>query len=302
MSSSHTDQKRDVAIIVNPVAGSGWGRELVERFRDRLRAAGHNCQVSVPTGSDDLPRCVSRHATGETIIVLAGGDGTVRNALPGLINRTNPLLVLPLGTENLLAKQLGLVADLDAVWDTFNNGQVSPIDAATVNGQPFLTVVGAGFDAEAVARLARERRGHISHLTYFWPLWQTFCEYHFPAVRVIVDGEQICDEPALVFVGNVPRYAIGLRILREARWDDGLLDLCIFRCAHRGQLMEHAFWTWLNWHVEHPRVTYKQVKHVRLESDEPLPIQSDGDPAGHLPAEIEIVPGAVNLLLPPERP
>ena len=104
-----------------------------------------------------------------------------------------------------------------------------------------------------------------------------------------------------MFVGNVPRYAIGLRILREARWDDGLLDLCIFRCAHRGQLMEHAFWTWLNWHVEHPRVTYKQVKRVRLESDEPLPIQSDGDPAGHLPADIEVVPRAINVMLPPNR-
>ena len=292
---------QDVTIIVNPVAGSGHARELVTGFRARVRGAGYNCTIVTTTDADDLTRQVERHTAAGRLVAIGGGDGTIRAALVGVkLGSTAPLMLLPLGTENLLATQLGILPDLDLLWATFSAGRSTPFDLALVNGRPVATVIGAGFDAEVVARLAAERRGHITHLDYFWPLWRTFWEYKFPPIRVIADGEEISNEPALVFVGNIPRYAIGLQILREARWDDGKLDLCIMRCSHQGPLIGHAFWTFLNWHVEHPWVIYRQVERVRLESSEPLPMQCDGDPAGNLPADIEIIPAAVRFIVPPE--
>lgn len=293
------DATRHVCLIVNPVAGSGYGRELIAQFRDRLRDEGHHCDVHVGDGPDDFQRRVEHAANGETIIAAAGGDGTVRVALKGLIGRSNPLLLVPLGTENLLARQLGIQTSIDSVWETFNARHVCDFDLAMLNDRPFATIVGVGFDAEVVARLTRGRQGHITHLDYFWPLWRTFWQYRFPPIRVLADGREVCNEPALVFVGNIPRYAIGLQILRDARWDDGKLDLCIMRCRHQGPLLEHAFWTILNSHVEHRLVSYHQVRHVRLEALSKLPLQCDGDPAGDLPAEIRVLPAAVRLLLPP---
>ncbi|MBU0640795.1 MAG: diacylglycerol kinase family lipid kinase [Planctomycetes bacterium] len=290
---------RDVAIIVNPVAGSGKRGQVIEQFRARLLAEGHRCTMALTSGPADLTNLVRQKAVDETCIVIAGGDGTIRGALAGLMGRSNPVLILPLGTENILAKQLGIAPTFASLWRAFSSGQVTAFDLGTVNGQPFLTIVGAGFDAEVVARLSQRRRGHITHFDYFWPVWRTLCKYRFPPIRVLADGEEVCNEPALVFAGNIPRYAAGLRILRDARWNDGLLDLCIFRCRHQARLMEHAFWTWLNWHIEHPLVSYHQVKHVRIESETALPLQSDGDPAGELPAEVEVVPAALNLLVPP---
>lgn len=294
------EKSRKVAMIVNPVAGSGEARDVLTGLRERLLDAGHPCDTFVSESADDLERLVALHATGDTIIAVAGGDGTIHTALRGLLGKPNPLLIIPLGTENLLATQLGIYPDPESIWRTLTEGRQSPFDLALINGRPFATVVGAGFDAEVVARLTRDRRGHISYFDYFWPLWRTFWQYRFPSVRVIADGQMICDEPALVFVGNISRYATGLQILRHARWDDGLLDLCVMRCGHQGPLLEHAFWTLLNWHVEHPLVTYKQVRRVRIEADQPLPLQCDGDPAGELPAEIEVLPAAINVMVSPD--
>lgn len=291
----------DVTIIVNPVAGCGRARELVQGFRRRLARAGHRARVLIGTDPAALAAHVREQARSGRRLVIGGGDGTIRAALRGIVpGSAPPLMILPLGTENLLARQLGIVPELDALWSTFDAGRAAPFDLALVDGQPVATVIGAGFDAEVVARTSAGRRGHISYLDYFWPLWRTFWDYRFPAIRVIADGEELCNEPALVFVGNIPRYAIGLQILRQARWDDGLLDLCIMRCSHQGPLLNHVFWTVLNWHVEHPWVTYRQVRHVRLESQADLPIQCDGDPAGRLPVEIAVAPAAVRFLLPPE--
>jgi diacylglycerol kinase family enzyme len=294
------DMEREVVVIVNPVAGSGAARGLVDEFCERVTGAGGRCDRLVPQCADELTRLVAEHADGRKVIALAGGDGTVRSALPGLAGSGNPLLILPLGTENLLATHAGLSADVDGLWQVYSHGRIAEYDLALLNGRPFATVVGVGFDAEVVAQLSRGRRGHITHFDYAWPIWQTFCRYQFPRVRVIADGEEVCNESALAFVGNIPRYAIGLQILRDAKWDDGLLDLCIFRCNHQARLMEHALWTLLNWHVEHDLVSYHQVKRVRIESETALPVQSDGDPAGTLPAEIEIRPGAIKLMVPPE--
>lgn len=290
---------RDVVVIVNPVAGSGKATSFIDEFCTRLRNEGHRCTRVTTAGPEDLHRLVAEHANGETVIAVAGGDGSIRGALNGLRGRPNPLLLLPLGTENILAKQLRIAPNIGSVWRTFVDGHLSHFDLATVNGQPFIIVVGAGFDAEVVATLSRVRRGNITHFNYIWPIWRTLWRYPFPAIRVMADGEEVCNEPALVFVGNIPRYAAGMRILREARWDDGLLDVCIYRCRHRVRLFGYALWTWLRRHVEHRLVSYHQAKRVRLESESPLPIQSDGDPAGKLPADIEIVPSAVNLLVPP---
>lgn len=291
--------RRSAMVIVNPVAGSGYAREIVASFRRRLDLTGVETELVVSSGPDELIRFASRPQTPETVVVVAGGDGTVRHALTALRGRPNPLLILPVGTENLLATQLGLLPDADALWNTFDLGRIAPLDLATVNGRLFATNVGVGFDAEVVRRVARNRRGHITHFDYFWPLWRTFWQYRFPRIRVVADGREMCDEPALVFVGNIPRYAIGLRILREASWDDGLLDLCIMRCSHQGPLLEHAFWTLLNWHVEHHAVIYQKVRRVELDSAERVLLQSDGDPAGELPAVVEVLPAAMRVLVPP---
>lgn len=293
-------RKCDVAILLNPLAGRGQGRDLVAALRRRLLAAGCSCSVNLCADRDRLRDHALRHIGEGRVLAIGGGDGTVHTVLAALPpGWTTPLLLLPLGTENLLATHLGIRRDLELIWRTLIAGRVTPFDLALANGRPVATVIGVGFDAEVVRRVAAERRGHITHMSYFWPIWRAFWAYRFSPVRVVADGGRLCDEPALVFVGNIPRYAIGLRILRRARWDDGRLDLCIIRCRHRAALLERAVVTLMGRHVERRWTTYRQVRSVRIEADPPLAVQCDGEAAGTLPLTIRVAPAAVRLLLPP---
>ncbi len=103
----------------------------------------------------------------------------------------------------------------------------------------------------------------------------------------------------MVFLGNMARYALGLPVVRDARPDDGLLDLCIFSCRDRRQLIAHSLRTVLKKHIEHPDVRYARVRQVRIESAEAVPIELDGDPGGTLPLDVSIRAAAVRVRVPP---
>jgi diacylglycerol kinase family enzyme len=172
-----------------------------------------------------------------------------------------------------------------------------PVDVGMINGRHFLVVAGAGFDAEVVERLRDCRAGHITHLGYFWPIWRTFWEHRFPVITAEADGETIFEGQALVLVGNLPRYAVGLPIFPDARYDDGLLDVVIYPCAGRGRLVGHAINTILKRHYHRGGTLHHRCRTLRLRSPRRVPIEADGDHAGELPADISVQPGYAMFLL-----
>ena len=236
------------------------------------------------------------------LVAAVGGDGTVAEVANGLAHSQAKLLIVPAGTENIIATELGLSDVSRRLADLLNRGRAHPVDLGCVNGRYFLAILGAGFDADVIHRVHAKRSGHITHLSYFWPIWRTFWEYRFSAVRVEADGELVSDSPALVFVGNMARYAVGLRILRDARFDDGLLDLCIYPCRWQGQLLLHSLNTALQIHPERPSVIYRRCRNIEIScAAGPMRMQIDGDPGGLLPARIEVCPGALQVLMWPNE-
>src|SRR5262249_42861664 len=156
---------------------------------------------------------------------------------------------------------------------------------------------------EVVGRLMSGRSGHITYINYIAPLWRTFWSHGFPRMHVEADGQLICDEPALVFVGNIPRYGLGLPMFWKACADDTKLDLCIYRCASRPQLLKPAMRTTLRQHVGAPGVPYTQVSRITVRSYAPVPIELDGDIAGHVrgkeaPVALRIEARALRIALP----
>jgi diacylglycerol kinase family enzyme len=145
----------------------------------------------------------------------------------------------------------------------------------------------------------RNRVGHITHLTYIWPICRTFWEYRFNHIRVEVDGEVLCDEPGLVFVGNISRYAIGLRILPHADCSDGLLDVCIYKCRNRFELAWFSLLTILQKSHLSRRVLRCRCREVKISSKDPhMRVEVDGDPGPPLPMHIKVVPAAAMVFAP----
>jgi diacylglycerol kinase family enzyme len=287
-------QRRVVAILANPVAGRGSRRGSVAGLVRELR--DHGLEPVLCRRREHLPALLNASGPDIRCVVAAGGDGTlaeVLNRAPGW-----PVALLPLGNENLVARHFRIGRSGRKLARSIAAGSLQRLDLARANGRLFSLMAGAGFDAEVVHRVDAGRQGNINQLSYAWPLVDALRSYPFSAIDVEMDetGERL--RGAMVFVFNLPRYALGLPIAPQAREDDGLLDLCVFQRPGRWNLARYSLAVLAGLHGKLPDFEHRRVRRVRLSSEQRMPLQTDGDPAGCLPVLIEVVPGALSLVLP----
>ncbi|MCK5472581.1 MAG: diacylglycerol kinase family lipid kinase [Planctomycetes bacterium] len=290
-----------IACIVNPKSGSTGSNSTSRRFERYLIQKGFDVRVDFTTSLENACELATSAAVDYdcAMVVAAGGDGTIREVAHGLEGCDKPLLIMPCGTENLLANELGFDEKLETIIRTFENGCTRFLDLGRANGKCFTSIAGFGFDGSVVERVSSERDGHIDYLDYFWPIWRTFWNYKFESMKVEIDGEEIFDGRGLVFVGNISRYAVGLQILHNADFSDGLLDVCIYKCASHGHLVKHSVMTVLKQHANCSDVIYRQGKNIVVSSQcSDIRTEIDGDPGPALPVRIDVIPKAVKIMVP----
>jgi len=291
-----------IRYIVNPKSGASSSKRVVCQFKDYLADRGYDVRVAMTESLEHACELATAAAADPdcTLVVAAGGDGTIREVAHGLEGGGTPLLIAPCGTENLLANELGFDWRLETLIKAFEGGILRPLDLGTANGRCFASIAGFGFDAAVVDLVNQQRTGHITHFDYVQPLWRTFWSHAFDPMTVVVDGEEIFTGRGMVFVGNISRYAIGLQLLHYADFSDGLLDICIYECGGRIHLVKHSVLTVLKLHADCRDVIYRQGKSITVSSESPtVTAEIDGDPGPSLPIHIEVVPGAVQCLVPP---
>ena len=169
---------------------------------------------------------------------------------------------MPLGTENLLARQFGHTAEAESVMRTIRHGTSFRLDAGTANNRPFLIMATCGFDAEVVRGMHLTRRGHIQRLSYLRPILGALRKYRFPKLRVRVDD----DEPfeccwGMVF--NLPRYGGFLNIEPDAVGNDGLLDVIAFEQGSITSGLKYVAGIWLGRHFGFRDVIRRRGKQDR---------------------------------------
>ncbi|MBI5763634.1 MAG: NAD(+)/NADH kinase [Planctomycetes bacterium] len=295
---------RYVQVVVNPVSGRSSSEPIVAALVQHVEAMGSAARVHRTTGPGDGARVVAACRPEECrALVVVGGDGTVREVAtsvrPGV-----PIVIVPRGTENLVAKYLGMTADVDSAARLLREGVPLDIDIAearwTNRAKKFLLVGGVGFDAEVVRMVHGGRRGHITHLSYVWPILKTLLTFRHPSIRVETDDGVQYEGRGMVFVGNIPRYAIGLRLVPKADPQDGLLDVCAFECASRLRLIRHALMVVLGRHVGSRGVHYSQTRSVRVSAAGHVEVEIDGDLAEPLPVEFSMTGERARFLVSPD--
>jgi diacylglycerol kinase family enzyme len=312
-----------VGIIANRGSGIGATHQLVRKLNRDLGRLGLPTEVAwTPTERQALV-ALANGGSRCRCLVAVGGDGTVS----ALINERPrvPITVLPTGTENLAAQQFGLRRNPAALARTIAAGHVMRTDLGTAAGKRFLLMTGFGFDGDVVTRhhLSRTSRSGLARPThraaYVEPILRASLLYRFPPIRLhIADaGAEETLTGTTVFVFNMPRYALGLPFAPQARHDDGLLDLVVFRDPGPFQALYYLWRVFCGTHLEHPGVMHRRVRRLRVTSNHAVPVQLDGDPAGFLrpndhskseeaPAgseaehdwTIEVLPGALDVLVP----
>jgi diacylglycerol kinase family enzyme len=299
-----------VLISVNPKAGRRSAEKRVDHLERLLREHGFGVEIftdltEVAAQADRLHRMGVLRA-----LIGVGGDGTAAE----LVNRTQqgvPVTLLATGTANLLSRYLGLGRDAGSLVETIGEGRLVRLDAGTAGNRLFLVNLGCGFDAEVVDRVHSHRQqsqrgGHIGYLSYVKPILHTIRRYDYPRIRVeFCEGRGTTPEKAetvvvrWVFALNLPSYGWGLRLAPDAVPTDGRLDVCTFR---RGSL-----WNGLRYaaaaqfgglHRHLSDCDLCRARRFRIESDEPVACQMDGDPGGMLPLDVECLPGRLTMVVP----
>jgi len=286
--------RRQVVIAVNPNAGATATAKAADQLAEEL--VGRGFQVGIESDIDKLIETV-KSRPGLRCVVAAGGDGTV-GMLANRLPKHTPLSILPQGTENLLAKHLNVPFAPAGVAEMIDRGVFAQLDAGLANGQLFLVMASCGFDAEVVRQVHKARKGNISHWAYAKPIIDSIRKYKYPTLSIFCDDQKKPIRAKWSFVFNAPRYAMGLPIADQADAMDGQLDLCAFRGGNLVNGLMYLTGVVFRRHRRWKDTKVAVAKKIRIEAEDEVPYQIDGDPGGYLPLEIEIVPQRLNINVP----
>src|SRR5690625_756625 len=266
------------------------------------------------TASEDSGLGATRQAVadGAQLILIAGGDGTVRAAAKVLVNTAVQMAIIPTGTGNLLARNLGLpINDVQACTDLAFTGQVRAIDVISIDilhGDGSCTayvstvIAGAGFDAEIMHSTSDRLKAAAGWLAYTEAGMRHLRGKRHPVTVTTADGESKRFRVRSAMIANCGILTGGINMLPEAVIDDGLLDVALLDPRNLVDWMQVASSVLIP-KQKIRRVTSFAVRNCKLEFDEPLVTQIDGDP---IPATNEIVaktiPRALKVRVPVTRP
>jgi diacylglycerol kinase family enzyme len=289
------DDKRPVLIVFNPTAGRRR-RQWLGRALARLDALGCAYRL-VETTHRGHAESLAR-AAGEAVMVAAGGDGTVAEVAAGLLGRPGTLGVLPLGTANVLAWELGLPMRPEAAAEVLVRGEaglVHPGLARLADGSRrlFVQMLGAGFDAEVVARLDLGLKRRIGQAAYVWQAVRELPRYRHPRLRVVFeDGEAVAGS---VVVSNGRRYAGRHLLAPAAEIGRPGFQVVLLDAAHGWATAGYGAALPLGLLPRLPGIRFREAQWLRIEGAE-VAVQCDGDPAGRLPVQVEAAPHGLRVM------
>ena len=289
-------RKRHIAIVVHGARAEFPGlRHLVEW----VRAKGHTVRVRITWEPGD-GATFAREAidAGADTIVACGGDGTINEVLNGLEGTRVALGIIPVGTANDFARQVGIPDDPNAAMDIVLRRKAVVIDTASMNGRRFLNVSSGGVGAEATAETPADAKASLGPVAYFISglrklagLEPRRAIFEAPSVRI--------DEDFLLFaVGNARATGGGTLVTPRASVRDGLLDVCIVSAMPRKEFAKLVVRVKRGEHLEMDGVRYLQVPWFRVTTSEPTIVNLDGEPMELRQASYQVRPRDLLIHLP----
>ncbi len=295
-----TPWHRAVAIL-NPVAGRGRGARAEGLVRDRLGVHFRGTQFDPPklwvTTRETSAQSLAARAVedGYDLVVVCGGDGTLSAVVNGIADSPVAVGLVPLGTGNDFARAVGVPLDPDRAIRRIVGGTSQKVDLGVRDGRRFINVAGCGFDAE-VARCVNSGLKRLNGASaYVAAVIRTLWTFRPARFRVSVDSSTVDERAMLCAVANGTGYGGGMRVAPNARWDDGLLDVCIVKACGRAEFMRAFPRVFRGAHLDHPKVCCLRGRTVRIECDPEQPVLIDGELDKMTPATFGVLPSALNF-------
>lgn len=293
--------------VHNPSAGMRTDYGALETARAVLRQAGWQVEAQETEGGGDATN-LARHAAeiGYNVVFAVGGDGTLNEVLNGVLGSDTAIGVLPYGTANVWAKEMGLpLNDMAAAARLQIQAPVVHVDVGQVEGESFgprafLLWCGVGFDAHITAEVEPQRalKRRLGALMFWFVGVRAAFTFRGRRAQISVDGSRRRTRILLAVASNAQLYGGMVRISPVAQVDDGLLDLAIFRGTGVWQTAWHLVRVFLGWHVRASDVEHRRGREITIRGPK-LPVHADAEPLGTTPVQIRICPQAVQVLVPP---
>jgi diacylglycerol kinase (ATP) len=285
-------------LILNPFAGGGMSPRLRNRLHKALRENGVRYELLETTHPGHARELAREAAASDTRIAVIGGDGTISEAIDGIVNSGVELGIVSMGTGNDLARSLGIPFNsLEAAVAVACTGKPKRIDVGWERDRHFATSLGLGFPAAVV-----EERNRIRWLkgsaAFFFAVYRAIRWLHPFWLQLELDDRSIEIECTIVLVQNTPYCGGGFMIAPEAEVDDGLLDVVVIKPIGKMDLMLNFPKVYRGRHLDHPSFSVYRSRQVRIHSAEPLRKTFDGDIYGTAPVEARALPRAIKLIVP----
>ncbi len=264
------------------------------------RALGHRVRAQVTWEPDDARRfAAAAVARGSDAVIAVGGDGTLNEALNGVLGSDVPLGVLPLGTANDFARQIGVPDDPRAALALLLEQEPRRIDVGMLNGRAFLNVSSAGIGAETTAETPAGAKGVLGPLAYALTGVRKFAsDYEGRSARFSGPDFSREVEYLLFAVGNARATGAGVAVAPLAEFDDGLLDLCVVEPVARARFAGLLLELRRGEHLDRDGVHYVQTPWVRIEAEAPMAVNVDGEALSFATLEYSVAARAVRVLAP----
>lgn len=290
--------RKHIVFIINPKSGVERQKEIkegIDKYLDKEQYSHELIYTEFAKHGTSLAKEAARN--GAYAVVAVGGDGSVNDVVQGLLGTNTLLGIIPKGSGNGMARTMHIPLDTNEAIKVLNKGNVTAMDVAYANEQPFISNAGVAFDALISKKFAKsERRGLM---VYSWLVTKHLWLYKSWDWQITVDGKHITERAFMVNVANGQQFGYNFKIAPMASFTDGMLDLIIIRKfpkilggiialrAMTGNIADSPY-------VEHIRGKEITISHPSLRL-----MQTDGDahPCEHT-IKFTIQPGAQKVIVP----
>lgn len=269
-----------IACVLNPNSGTGRNpAKESDEIRRILTDLGHDVDVFVPTsGAEAYERARRAVEHGAERVVAVGGDGTVHQVARALMGTEAAMGIVPRGSGNGLARELGIPSSLEQACRIIDQGTVRILDIGTFEDRYFFNIACIGFDA-LVGQMfnARGEAAPRGMLPYFFLSLRAFQQYRAQRTTFEVDGERFERTPLMIVVANSRQYGAGALIAPSAEPDDGLLDLTIIQNVDALRALFHLPKLFTGQIEKMPEAECRRARDLVISAEDPLPIELDGE-------------------------
>ncbi len=296
-----------VFVLVNARSGGCRSTSDVRRaLHEHLGPIGQAFTVHELEEREEIRAVVCQAARdGYDVIIAAGGDGTVSAVANGMIHVEARLGIIPLGTANVLARELGIPLEIAGASALIAGPhELASVDAMKVGGTHYFTQIGVGIDAAMIRDTSHEEKKRLGVLAYIRRLIGHLLGASSRRLSIRVDGRRLRQTAIQLLVANCGTLgASGLRWGPDIRPDDGRIDVCILRARTILDSLRLFVSVLTGSQPEDPDITYRTASQaVAVHASPPLPVQGDGELLGQTPITVQVVPRALRVIVPSRCP